>query len=539
MKLKHRTNQAHASSSPRDAIETWLDVLVSMLNLPPSQRTHVRDELEDHLRSRVDDLLITGTPEPDAIRQAVSELGETAQLAKTITAANRTHHPFRRFAMHTLITIAAGSLIALGITANNASSTTNTATLPQSKATESHAELAALSADPFSSFSIDGRDSTIGDLFQQIDQNTDKPVIVHWGALAAIAVNKDTPLEIDSQPITAGLILTILAERSERAAGDAIAVLEKADRIEVGTRSQFDRRTSEKRVYDLSMFIEPETQSHPVSGRAQVFQAQTRNATQNIIALLQTHVSPHDWTTKGGDLASATAINSTLVITAPERMHAEIDALLRELGKQSNAQQREHHAQTERAFERIRAEYEAAKRAYIAKSNEFGRIELRGRQIEQRMERGELSGPDFEQDMAELGDLGLMLKELRLELNEQERRYESLQSLLIDAERDQLRAQLYTPISSGSGEEQPSGGGIVYIVGPEGVRSGAYQLPEIGKLTLARFLMAANAGDVSGTVKIRSEGRSHRVGDVADILSGKVPAIELRSEDQVVISATD
>ena len=46
--------------SSRDAIDSWLDVLVSMLNLPGSQRDQVRDELEDHLRSRVDDLLIMG-----------------------------------------------------------------------------------------------------------------------------------------------------------------------------------------------------------------------------------------------------------------------------------------------------------------------------------------------------------------------------------------------------------------------------------------------------------------------------------------------
>ena len=195
--------------------------------------------------------------------------------------------------------------------------------------------------------------------------------------------------------------------------------------------------------------------------------------------------------------------------------------------------------QSQDAIDRIRAEYEIAKQKYLTKSNDYGRIELQGRQIEQRMEQGELSGPEFEKSQAQLGDLSLMLKELRLELQEQERRYESLQSLLIDAERDQLHAQLNAPISSIPPAQPPTGTDIVYIVGPEGVRSGTYQLPEIGKLTLSRFLIAANAGDISGSVKLRSQGSAYRVGSIEDILSGKVPPIELQSEDQVVISAAD
>ncbi|MCR9077305.1 MAG: permease prefix domain 1-containing protein, partial [bacterium] len=95
--------------SNRDAIESWLDVLVSMLNLPSSQRDQVRDELEDHLRSRVDDLLIMGKPEPEAIQAAIHELGETAELAKLISTASRTRTPFRRFAMNATFFVLAGS----------------------------------------------------------------------------------------------------------------------------------------------------------------------------------------------------------------------------------------------------------------------------------------------------------------------------------------------------------------------------------------------------------------------------------------------
>lgn len=94
-----RKAQERVLPSSIDGIDRWLDVLTSMLNLPNHERTQVRDELEDHLRSRVDDLLITGVSEPDAIRKAVEELGETAELAVLISNAH-TQSRTRRHIMH-------------------------------------------------------------------------------------------------------------------------------------------------------------------------------------------------------------------------------------------------------------------------------------------------------------------------------------------------------------------------------------------------------------------------------------------------------
>ena len=99
-------NKLIVEPSTRDSISAWLDVLTSMLALPAHQRVQVRDELEDHLRSRVDDLLITGLDEPDAIRKAVSELGETAELAKVVTNAHTQPTQRRRIMQSVLITAA-------------------------------------------------------------------------------------------------------------------------------------------------------------------------------------------------------------------------------------------------------------------------------------------------------------------------------------------------------------------------------------------------------------------------------------------------
>ncbi|MBL4698364.1 MAG: hypothetical protein JKX70_05985 [Phycisphaerales bacterium] len=108
-KLSHKTrtkSKVKIEPSTRDSISTWLDVLTAMLVMPDAQRLQVRDELEDHLRSRVDDLLIMGKPEPEAIRIAVAELGETAELAKLITYAHTKSNPRRKLMNAALITVA-------------------------------------------------------------------------------------------------------------------------------------------------------------------------------------------------------------------------------------------------------------------------------------------------------------------------------------------------------------------------------------------------------------------------------------------------
>ena len=108
---EHNPGRDSIEPSRRDAVSDWLDLFVRLLGLPASEATQVRDELEDHLRSRVDDLLITGVSEPEAVRQAVAELGETASLAQGFKQARR--NPRRRLAMHAALFIVAGSALVL------------------------------------------------------------------------------------------------------------------------------------------------------------------------------------------------------------------------------------------------------------------------------------------------------------------------------------------------------------------------------------------------------------------------------------------
>ncbi|MFG0314957.1 MAG: permease prefix domain 1-containing protein, partial [Phycisphaerales bacterium] len=315
--------------SNRDTIESWLDVLVSMLNLPPSQRTQVRDELEDHLRSRVDDLLIMGKPEPDAIQTAIHELGETAELAKLISSASRTRTPFRRFAMNATFFVLAGSIMTASISMMMPTSTHNASNTMISHSEET-VPVTVTDADPFESFTIDVRNATFGELFDQIEEHADRPLIIHWDMLEEFGFSSDTPINIDSNPINARLVFTILAERTEQVFYNSMAAFERPDRIEIGNRDQFDRRTTVKKVYDLSVFAQPHLQDSSNSGQSSRMAAYTQNTVQRVMDLVQSHVSSRDWTSMGGSLATSSVLNSTLIVTAPERMHEEIRVLLDE-----------------------------------------------------------------------------------------------------------------------------------------------------------------------------------------------------------------
>jgi len=147
-----RTKQDHPPRAPsrRDPIDAWLDVLVRLLRVPRGEQRQIRDELEDHLRSRVHDLMIAGVEEHDAVRQAVTELGETAELAHRFTAARRGQK--RRLAMQITALTTAGAALALSITAIVAGSTggpsSPTATAPvRSESSSDAAILAQSNAD--------------------------------------------------------------------------------------------------------------------------------------------------------------------------------------------------------------------------------------------------------------------------------------------------------------------------------------------------------------------------------------------------------
>ncbi|MEA5614544.1 permease prefix domain 1-containing protein [Nodularia spumigena] len=315
--------------SAPDPVDAWLDVLVAMLSIPKPDRQRVRDELEDHLRSRIDDLLIHGLTEPEALQKAVAELGETADLARQLSHAHKPPRT-RRYAMHALIIALAGTVVALGVNTMRPGTTLPSATLsevaPQTAGS-------AIAEEP-----IAVRDQTVGQVLEAFRAQVESPVMIHWPMLAHVGLEAETPLEFDADPIPAQLIIRLLAERTEQAFGDSMQLLVTPELIEIGVRSQFDLRTMERKIYDTSPLALPEGFQVMTSANDTARQGYRQwQGADAIAAVLWTHVSPGDWSQNGGDLATHSAVGETLIITAPKRMHDQIDALLSELRRERDA----------------------------------------------------------------------------------------------------------------------------------------------------------------------------------------------------------
>lgn len=432
--------------SAPDPVDAWLDVLVTMLAIPKADRRTVRDELEDHLRSRIDDLLIHGLTQPQALEKAVAELGETADLARQLSRAHKPPRT-RRYAMHALLIALTGTVVALGVNQVQPPSTAKTPS-----AVASPAETGMSADDP-----IAVRGMTMEEFVGAIQARTDRPVLVHWDQLESIGMHPDTPLALEVDPIPVGVVLTILSEKAA-GTGEVLSVFDQSGLLEIGLRSQFDRRTITRRNYELAgrMIADLSSEDASVQRRA--------NAVMNMMHSIQTHVSTNDWADTGGDLASISAIGTTLVVSAPQRMHDAIEALLADLHEQGvasemardRAEADRRHAELrvqDELIDRLKREYARASSLYLNAMSELTRL---------RRERNEMmvhpaQRTDEEKDLGpQLDRIDSEIRARELEADEHNARVRYLRSRLIAGEYEHLFSELPAPVQYAAPATAPS-----------------------------------------------------------------------------------
>ncbi|MBT6487010.1 MAG: hypothetical protein HOK71_20365 [Planctomycetaceae bacterium] len=96
----------------KQEFELYLSLLSRFLRLNAGQRSEISDELRDHLEERLDELTASGLSQEAAIRQALDEFGDAAELATHFTQL--AHRRRRRILMRcTLASIAAASAVIL------------------------------------------------------------------------------------------------------------------------------------------------------------------------------------------------------------------------------------------------------------------------------------------------------------------------------------------------------------------------------------------------------------------------------------------
>ncbi|MEO1716862.1 MAG: permease prefix domain 1-containing protein [Planctomycetota bacterium] len=372
------------TSSARDPIDRWLDVFVRLLRVPKADAQRIRDELEDHLRARVDDLMVTGQSEPEAVRLAVAELGETAELARQFQTAAKPH---RRRTM-----LAASAIVSAGLVTSAVLLTQPAAPPPLSSGSAASQAAAAIQtpdnvpAEPVTfarGLVADDRDAaTLGDLIALLEETTGQRVIVLYAGIASQGSRLDPrmtirPFDLAGLTVEQGLDLvgTDLGARP----GDTFVLNTTETALELAPQSFFDRRDAVLIEYDIRELLYPPAGSYIEP---------TRFAT-TVTSLIE----PGLWETvvQGSTpRARMGVLSTTMFVNAHPRVHAQIEGL----------------------FDRIRSRY-ADQLAESRRAEREGMVA----EIERLEEQIAASRAQLEEERARLPELETLRDELRVELH--------------------------------------------------------------------------------------------------------------------------
>jgi len=386
--------------SSRDPITHWLDVFTKLLAVPPAERLRIRDELEDHLRMRVDDLLILGMTEPEAVQKAVTELGETAELAKRFKEART--NPRRRILMHTALFTVAGLALTFSIVGMNPPTNHSMNPAQSQGIVEVQPEGADISKHPRLEFDLDA--GPLDEVLAQLAEFAGARLFVHWGSLEAVGLDSESDVAaIPSKGLEMNKVRQLLNSALGLEGLDQITDSFEDGLMEIGTQRYFDMQSMITLDHDVSELVPAD---HIL---------EYTNEAVTLRDSIITVVEPAIW--EGDEPIGAIAtIGTQLSVRAPERIQKQITDYIERL----------QHAQ---------AQQEQAKEAELQRSNE-----ARLRQREQALDQQKKNRAKYSDDNEKLKN---MLVELSLGYWESEysiRDFEKKYHEATDDERDQIRS---------------------------------------------------------------------------------------------------
>ncbi|HVP73400.1 MAG TPA: polysaccharide biosynthesis/export family protein [Phycisphaerales bacterium] len=298
------------------AIDAWLSVVSRLMHLPEKTRRDICNELREHLRERVRDLLLGGSDERAAVRTAIEELGETAQLARRFEAADRPRG--RRLLMHATLMLATGGAIAAAIMtfSPNHGESRNAARFGES----------TVVAEPPKSLTNaritlpDG--TTLRDAVQSAAKQADVGLLVDWGSLEEAGIDLSSPLGLSFKDVPGPRALTLVAQT----VGERMTALDwrarEGNLIEFGLQHDLDAHEIELVSYDITATI---------NILAGTFTDSKEKAAEQITGLLTELVTPDYWRQNGGDLAQLQLVGGRLFVEAPSRTHTKVKWILDQL----------------------------------------------------------------------------------------------------------------------------------------------------------------------------------------------------------------
>lgn len=302
----------------QDPVASWLNVLMGMLRVPARQARAIRDELEAHLRDRIDDLLLSGRGEAEAARVAIAELGEAAALAARFRDVNTSSR--RRRIMNVSVLMLAGGAAVMSLVALN-----------QGGRPAPFAEYAASAApaEPADDLSgvrvtVEVRERPLEEVFEMLGQAAGRPVHIHWPSLESVWIQRDTPVTLSVREGTFERVFGLLAEQvadDDQSRPDYRAT---DGTIWIATRNHIDLTEMRLVSYDLTPVVEGIREA---DGDDRPSLELIGEIKRTLMAL----VGPAGWVENGGNTATMTSVGRRLFVKAPPRYHEQIRWILGQL----------------------------------------------------------------------------------------------------------------------------------------------------------------------------------------------------------------
>lgn len=302
------------------SIASWLHAMSRRMNVPAAERMAVCDELDAHLRQRVQELMLCGVTEASATLEAIEELGDAAQLADRYTKAYT--HPRRRRVMQIgTMSIAGAAVLAAVVVVNGPGNVIPSSAYqpPQGEQTASLRDIKV---------TVD-HSTRWGDVLTFLGKAANMPVFVHWPQLRALGgdksmIDSDAEIGVDVEAFSLDSTISMLNDHYNLSNDDGVAYRVQEGRLIFATESFFDKQDTVLITYDLSAAIKAR-QEDLNNGRA------TAEIVTEIQQLVTSLVHPNLWESNGGDRARMQTYGSKLFVSAPKRLQPEVQWVLAEM----------------------------------------------------------------------------------------------------------------------------------------------------------------------------------------------------------------
>ncbi len=315
-----RAGEPEVLGEPR-SIAAWLHGLSRRMNVPASERRAVCDELDAHLRQRVQELMLCGQSEAKATAGAIEELGDADELARRYTQAYS--YPRRRRIMQIgMFGIAGAAVVTAIVTFNGPGSVIPTSAF-QPPREEPPAALRDIKITADLSLRWD-------DFFQAIGQGASLPVFVHWPQLRGLSggdvptFSPDNGIGVDLQGFSLDAAITMLNDHANLTSDMGLAYRVQDGRIIFSSQAFFDRQETVLVTYDLTAAIG--ARQGDIDGGAT-----TQEVIDSIKQLVTALVHPDLWAENGGDLARMQTYGTKLFVSAPSRLQPKVQWVLAEM----------------------------------------------------------------------------------------------------------------------------------------------------------------------------------------------------------------